>query len=69
MRTAEAQETYKERGATAETVNADLRTWRALDRFLVRGKREALCVLLWNVLAYNMLQYLRGSDPQRNQRR
>jgi len=43
MRTAAAREVYKERAATAETVNADLRTWRALDRFLVRGgaKRPA----------------------------
>ena len=57
MATPEAQEIYKERGATAETVNADLRTWRALDRFLVRGKRKTLCVVLWNVLAYNMLRY------------
>jgi hypothetical protein len=57
MATPEAKEIYKERGATAETVNADLSTWRALDRFLVRGKRKTLCVVLWNVLAYNMLRY------------
>ena len=41
MVTAKGKETYKERASTAETVNADLRTWRALDRFLVRGKRKA----------------------------
>jgi transposase len=57
MLSPEAQEIYKERGATAETVNADLRTWRTLDRFLVRGKRKVFCVLLWNVLAYNLLRY------------
>lgn len=49
---------YKERAATAETVNADLKTWRSLDRFLVRGTRKATCVLLWNVLAYNTLRWL-----------
>jgi transposase len=43
--------TDKERAATAETVNADLKTWRSLDRFLVRGTRKVTCVLLCNVLA------------------
>jgi len=57
MRTAAAGEVYKQRAATAETVNADLRTWRALDRFLVRGKGKAFCVLLLNVLTYNILRY------------
>jgi hypothetical protein len=58
MATAEAQLIYRERAATAETVNGDLRTWRSLDRFLVRGKRKVLCVLLWNALAYNILRWL-----------
>ena len=49
---------YKERAATAETVNADLKTWRSLDRFLVRGTRKVTCVLLWNVLAYNILRWV-----------
>jgi len=57
MGTVAAGEVYKERAATAETVNADLRTWRALDRFLVRGKGKAFCVLLLNVLTYNILRY------------
>jgi transposase len=52
------QAIYRERAATAETVNADLRTWRSLDRLLVRGKRKALCVLLWNALAYNILRWV-----------
>ena len=30
----------KERTATAETVNADLKTWRGLDRLLLRGLQE-----------------------------
>ena len=51
------KEIYKERAATAELVNADLKTWRTLDRFVVRGKRKVMCVVLWNVLAYNLLRY------------
>lgn len=53
----EGRQIYKERAATAETVNGDLRTWRTLSRFLVRGKHKVQCVLLWNVLAYNVLRY------------
>ncbi len=58
MATPEAKLIYRERAAVAETVNADLKTWRTLGRFLVRGKRKVLCVLLWNVLAYNILRWL-----------
>lgn len=57
MASERGKEIYKERAATAELVNADLKTWRTLDRFGVRGKRKAMCVVLWNVLAYNMLRY------------
>ena len=63
MATAEGQVIYRERAATAETVNADLRTWRTLDRLLVRGKRKALCVLLWNALAYNILRWVALAPP------
>jgi transposase len=58
MQTEQAREIYKERGSTAELVNGDLKTWRTLDRFTVRGKRKVLCVLLWNALTYNALRYL-----------
>jgi len=58
MASDEGKAIYKERAATAETVNADLKTWRSLDRFWVRGKRKAFCVLLWNVLAYNTLRWV-----------
>lgn len=58
MGTAEAQKIYQERAATAETVNADLKTWRSLDRFLVRGRRKTLSVVLWNALAYNILRWI-----------
>jgi len=58
MGTTEAQAIYRDRAATAETVNADLKTWRTLDRFLVRGMRKTLSVALWNVLAYNILRWI-----------
>lgn len=58
MGSAEAKEIYRDRAATAETVNADLKTWRSLDRFLVRGLRKTLSVALWNVLAYNILRWI-----------
>jgi len=57
MTTPEAKDLYKQRAATAETVNGDLRTWRGLARFLVRGKRKVRCVLLWSVLVYDMMRY------------
>jgi len=56
MGTPEAKVIYKQRAATAETVNADLRTWRGLDRFRVRGRPKILCVALWSAITYNLLR-------------
>jgi transposase len=56
MGTPEAREIYKLRAATAETVNAHLRCFRGLDRFRVRGLPKVTCVVLWSVLAYNILR-------------
>ena len=58
MGTEEAQATYRERAATAETVNADLKCWRGLDRFGVRGTTKVLAVSLWSALAYNVMRAL-----------
>jgi len=58
MGTAEAKEIYKERAATAETTNADLRCNRALDRLLVRGLPKVRCVVLWAALTYNILKLI-----------
>jgi transposase len=55
MGTPEAKEIYKQRAATIETVNGELKTWRGLDRFWVRGLTKALSVVLWSVLAYNIV--------------
>lgn len=56
MGSEEAKQRYKERAATAETTNADLRTWRGLDRLHVRGSGKVLCVALWAALTYNLMR-------------
>jgi len=57
MATEEAKAIYKERASTSETVNADLRTYRGLGSFLVRGLRKVRCVVLWSALAYNLMHF------------
>lgn len=51
------QEVYKLRAATSETVNADLKTHRGLERLLVRGTNKVRCVALWAALAYNLMHF------------
>lgn len=58
MGTEQAKEIYKERAATAETTNADLRIHRALDRLGVRTLPKVRCVVLWAALAYNVLRLI-----------
>jgi transposase len=59
MASAEGKELYKERTSTAETVNADLKTWRGLDRLLLRGLSKVLTVALWSALTYNLMRAIR----------
>jgi len=59
MASAEGKEIYNERVATAETVNADLKTWRGLDRLLVRSLSKVLTVALWSALTYNLMRAIR----------
>lgn len=59
METPEAAHVYKNRAATVETVNADLKAHRGFERLLVRGMKRAQCVLLLSVLAYNLLTLVR----------
>lgn len=56
MATERAKEIYKDRAATAETTNADLRTWRGLDRLPVRGASKVMSVVLWSAMALNLLR-------------
>lgn len=53
MGTDEAKAIYRQRGATAEWVNAQLRG-QGLWRFLVRGLDKALAVVLMHALTHNM---------------
>ena len=57
MVTEEAKEKYKSRAATVEWANALLRN-RGLYQFAVRGVNKARTVLLWFVLAHNLVQTL-----------
>jgi transposase len=53
----DARALYKRRASTAETTNADLRRWRTLDHFAVRGMRGARCQVVLNVLAHNCMRW------------
>jgi transposase len=57
MASEEGKEIYKQRAATSETVNADLRTYRGLSQLTVRGLAKARCVALWCALAYNLMHF------------
>lgn len=57
MASAEGQEIYRQRAATSETVNADLRSYRGLTQLTVRGLSKAKCVALWCALAYNVMHF------------
>jgi hypothetical protein len=51
------QAVYRERGATVETVNGDLKAHRGLVQLTVRGLPKARCVALWCALAYNLMHF------------
>ena len=55
MQTPEAQALYKERGATAECVNALARN-RGFRHLLVRGLTKVRAVALWFAIAHNLLR-------------
>ena len=58
METDDAKEIYKERAASIETINGDLRSHRGLTHFPVRGIDRATSVLLLTALTYNLLRTL-----------
>ena len=58
MGTDEAKRIYKQRGATAETVNADAKAHRGLDRLKVRGRDRVLGSAYLFALTYNILRVL-----------
>lgn len=57
MASEQGKEIYKQRGATSETVNADLRMYRGLGPITVRGRHKTKCVALWCALAYNVMHF------------
>ena len=57
MTSEEGKEIYKLRASTSETVNADLKTFRGLRAFTVRGLAKVRCVALWSALAYNVMHF------------
>jgi transposase len=57
MKSEEGKQIYKQRAATSETVNAELRSWRGLGRLPVRGLAKARCLALWCALAYNVMHF------------
>lgn len=58
MATEEAKTIYKDRAATAESINADLKCFRGLDRLLVRTLPKVTCLVFWSAIAYNALKLL-----------
>lgn len=57
MSTDEAKAIYGERGKTSETINADLKAFRGLSEFRVRGLERVKCMALWSALAYNIMHF------------
>jgi hypothetical protein len=51
------KEIYKQRAATSETANAELKSRCGMTRLLVRGLDKARCVALWFALAYNVSHF------------
>lgn len=57
MATDEAKAIYKQRAATSETINGDLKAWRGMGQIRVRGLGKARCIALWCALTYNILHF------------
>jgi transposase len=57
MASEEGKQIYKQRAATSETINADLRSYRGLSQFTVRGMNKIRSVALWCALAYNLMHF------------
>lgn len=53
-----AKQIYKDRAATAERTNADLKNWRGLDSLPVRGIGKVLCVALWSAISFNLMRWM-----------
>jgi len=56
--TGQAKEIYRDRAATSERTNADLRQHRGLRQLPVRGIEKTLMVGLWMATTYNALLWI-----------
>ena len=65
MGSEQGQSIYQQRGETAEWVNARARQ-RGLQQFTVRGRARIYIVVLWHVLAHNLIhaRTLRAQSKQ-----
>jgi hypothetical protein len=61
MGTDHAQQIYKDRAATAERTNADLKTWRGLDSLPVRGIGKVFCLALWSAITFNLMRWMESA--------
>jgi transposase len=57
MGTERGKAIYKDRATIAEGTNADLRTWRGLERISLKGISKVLCVALWSAIAFNLMRW------------
>lgn len=64
MASKRAQRIYIERGAVAETINGDLRRWRGLSAFNVRGIEKVSSVVLWSAITHNLIRWIALGGPQ-----
>jgi transposase len=57
MQTDEAKALLRQRSGIAETPNAELKVYRAMDRLLVKGLAKARNVVLLSVIVYNLTHF------------
>lgn len=58
MGTEKAKEIYKERAATSERANADMRQHRGLRHLPIRGIEKTMMIGLWMAITYNALLWI-----------
>ncbi|GIW40450.1 MAG: hypothetical protein KatS3mg076_1520 [Candidatus Binatia bacterium] len=57
MRTPEGRAIYGVRARVSERVHADLKRWRTLGKIVLRGRTKVRCIVLLNVITYNLLRW------------
>ena len=57
MQTQEAKALLRERSGVAQTPNGELKTYRAMDRMLVRSIAKVTGVILLGAIVYNLMHF------------